>query len=78
VDDFACDWELNRRRGFDYALQPPESAIDLSEDAVSIDAAMAMRLAFLRDDRADAGAVLPLFDVLIMLLTGGDAKQQMR
>jgi hypothetical protein len=60
-----ADW-----RGFDYALQPPESAIDPSEDAVSIDAAMAMRLAFLKDDRAEARAVLPLFDALIALLSG--------
>jgi hypothetical protein len=26
----ACDWELNRRRGFDYTVQPPEAAIDSS------------------------------------------------
>ena len=25
--DRACDWELNRRRGFDYELLPPEAAI---------------------------------------------------
>jgi len=31
----ACDWELHRRHGFDYALQPPEATIDPSEDAVS-------------------------------------------
>jgi hypothetical protein len=36
--DSACDWEPNRRCGFDYELQPPEAAIDPSEDAVSIDA----------------------------------------
>ena len=73
--DSACDWELNRRRGFDYPLLPPESAIDPSEDAVSIDAAMAMRLALLKDDRAEARGVLPLFDALIVLLTGGEQKQ---
>ena len=39
----ACDWELNHRAGLDYELLPPEAAIDPSEDAVSIDAAIAMR-----------------------------------
>jgi hypothetical protein len=52
-------------------LLPPEAAIDPSEDAVSIDAAMAMRLAFLEDDRAGAQGMLPLFDALVGLLTGG-------
>jgi hypothetical protein len=69
--DGACDWELNRRRGVDYPLQPPEAAIPPEEDSVSIDAAMAMRLAFPKDDRAEARRVLALFDVLVELLTGG-------
>jgi len=24
-NDGTCDWEVNRRRGFDYPLQPPET-----------------------------------------------------
>jgi len=36
---------------------------------------MAMRLAFLKDDRTDARAALPLFDELIMLLIGGGRKR---
>jgi hypothetical protein len=39
----ACDWELNRRGEFDYPLQPPEAAIDPSEDEVSINTAMVLR-----------------------------------
>ena len=54
--DGTCDWELNRRRGFDYPLQPPEDAIHPSEDAVSIDAAMAMRAMF-----AEESPTVPLF-----------------
>src|SRR4029079_9784126 len=42
----ACDWELHRRHGFDYTLQPPDAAIDPSEDAASIDVTYAMRTAF--------------------------------
>jgi hypothetical protein len=42
----ACDWELNRRAGQDYDLQPPKAAIDPSEDQVSLDAAYAMRDTF--------------------------------
>jgi hypothetical protein len=34
--DRVCDWELNRRRGFDYELLPPEAAIPPEEDAVSL------------------------------------------
>ena len=36
--DSACEWELNRRRDFDYPLLPPEAAIDPPEDEVSINA----------------------------------------
>jgi len=59
----------------DYPLQPPEAATPPEEDAVSIDAAMAMRATFVRDDRAEASNVLALFDALVELLTGGERKQ---
>jgi hypothetical protein len=62
-----CDWDLNRRHGFRYALQPPEAAIDPSEDAVSIDAAYAMRSSFAAGDQ-DNGA-LTLLDAVVELLT---------
>jgi hypothetical protein len=42
--DNACVWDLNRR-GFDCLLQSPDAAIPPDEDAVSIDAATAVRLA---------------------------------
>ena len=67
----ACDWELNRRAGHDYELLPPEAAIDPSEDAVSIDAAMAMRTTFAQDSTA----VIALFEELVDLLTGSGRKQ---
>ena len=62
--------DRNRRRGFDHTLQPHESAIDPSEDVVSIDAAFAMRATFAQD----APAVLALFDALVELLTGDERK----
>jgi len=65
--DGACDWELNRRRGFDYPLLPPEAAIDPSEDEVSVNAAMVLRDQFAQDSRA----VRTMFDALVELLTGG-------
>lgn len=70
----ACDWEVNRRAGLDYPLQPPEAAIPPEEDAVSIDAAMATRATFVQDDRAETRAVLALFDTLVELLTGGERR----
>jgi hypothetical protein len=57
----ACDWEVNCRAGLDYPLQPPEAAIPPAKDAISIDAAMAMRATFVQDSRA----VLALFDALV-------------
>ena len=60
-----------RRRGFDYDLQPPGTAIDPSEHAVSIDAAIAMRGTFAED----GGAVLAFFDALVALLTGGGQRK---
>ena len=35
-----CDWEQNRRQGLDFALQPPEAAIELGENATAIDRAL--------------------------------------
>ena len=64
--DSACEWELNRRRGYDYELQPPE------EDAVSIAATMTMRATFAQE----SSAVLALFDALVELLTGGGERKK--
>jgi hypothetical protein len=47
-------------------LQPHDAAIPPEEDAVSIDAAIAMRSTFVQDSRA----VLVLFDAIVALLTG--------
>ena len=52
----AGDWDLNRRNGLDYPLQPPEAAIAPEKDAVSVDAAIAMRATFAEDSRT-----VPLF-----------------
>ena len=69
--DGAAHWEVNRRRGFDYPLLPPEAAIDPSEDAVSINAAMVMRATFAQD----FPAVRAFIDALVGLLTGAGRKQ---
>src|SRR6185369_110496 len=67
----ACDWELNRRAGHDYELLPQEAAIDPSEDAVSIDAAIALRDQFAHD----SPAARAFFDALVALLTGDGQRQ---
>ena len=66
----ACDWEGNRRAGYDYELQPPEAAIPPEEDAVSIDAAISMRTEFAKD----SAAVRALFDALVDPLIGAGEK----
>jgi hypothetical protein len=64
--DGASDWALNRRRGLDCPLQPPEAAIPPEENSVSIAAAMAMRATFAQN----SPTVFALFDALVGLLTG--------
>jgi hypothetical protein len=66
----ACDWELNRRARHHYEWQPPEAAIPPEADAVSIDAAIALRDSFAKE----SPAVRALFDALVDLLTGGERK----
>ena len=70
----ACDWELNRRCGLDYALQLPEAAIPPEEDVVSISAAVPVRATFAHDARPEAEVVLALLDAVYGLLTGGAAR----
>ena len=62
----ACDWELHRRAGRNYELLPPEAPIDPLDDAISIDAAIAMRATFAQD----SPAVRAFFNALVDLLTG--------
>ncbi len=70
--DSACVWQLQRRRGYDFELQPPpEAAIPPEEDAVSIDAVVALRDTFAKD----SPGVRALFDALIDLLTGGGERK---
>jgi hypothetical protein len=66
----ACDWELNRRAGIDYELQPPEAAIPPEEDEVSFGASIAIRDTF----GQDLPAVRAMFDALVDLLTGSGQK----
>ena len=63
--DSACVWQLQRRNGYQYELQPPEATIPPEEDVVSIAAATALRENFDKESPA-MGA---LFDALIGLLT---------
>lgn len=58
----------------DYELQPPEAAIPPEEDAVSIDAVLAMRATFAQD----SPAVRALFDTLVESLTGGANRTHQR
>ena len=69
--DSACVWQLQRRNGYQYELQPPEAAIPPEEDAVSIDAAIALRDSFTEE----SPAVRALFDALLELLTGGGGRR---
>ena len=68
----ACHWELDRRHGQDYELQPPSAAIPPEEDAASIYASYTLRETFAQDSRAPA--VIVLLHVVVELLAGGQRK----
>jgi hypothetical protein len=61
---------LNRRVGVDYPLQPPEAAIEPSEDEVSINATIVLRAQFAQS----SPAALAFFEALGEPLTGGEQK----
>ncbi len=71
----ACDWELNRRAGVDFPLQPPDAVIPPEDTAASIAAAMTLRARFDQDEGSNAGAAVALFDAMIRVLTGGERRQ---
>ena len=68
--DSARVWQVRRRAGHDYELQPPEAAIQPEEVAASINAAIELRRRFAHG----SAAVQALFDALVDLLTGGGQK----
>ena len=55
--EHVCDWEQNRRQGRDFPLQPPEAAIEPSEDAVNIVVLTVLRATFGRDPDSASQAV---------------------
>jgi hypothetical protein len=61
---------LQRRNGYHFELQPPEAAIPPEEDAVSIDAAIALRTTFAKE----SPAVRAFFNALVDLLIGAGQK----
>lgn len=65
-----ADWELNRRSGLDFPLQPPDAAIGPEEGAESIVAATMMRDGFADASRDNAEPVVALFDAIVEALTG--------
>jgi hypothetical protein len=69
--DSACVWQLQRRNGYHFELQPPEAAIPPEEDAISIDAAIALRNSFAHD----SPGVRAFFDALVGMLTGGGGQK---
>jgi len=63
--------QTHRRSGIDFPIQPPESAIDPSEDAASIAATITLRDVF----AVDAPQVATFFSALLDVLTGIGQRQ---
>ena len=70
-----ADWELNRRSGVDFPLQPPDAAIPPEEGAESVVAATMMRDGFAEGVGEDAHPVVALFDAIVGALTGASTLQ---
>jgi len=54
-----------------YELQPPQAAISPEGDAISVEAAIALRVRF-----AGTPALRAMFDALVELLTGGGERKK--
>jgi hypothetical protein len=67
-----CDWELNRRVGVDFPLQPPDAAIPPEKQTISLAAVMSLRATFHRQGLTNACAVVALFDAMIRALSHGE------
>ena len=70
----ACDWELHRRAGVTFPLLSPLATIPPEEDAVSIAAAMTLHERFVQGGGRGAGAVVPLLEAILRVLTGGERR----
>ena len=73
--EHVCDWELNRRQGLDFPLQPPEAAIEPEEIPTSIVALSVLRATFGRDPDSASQAVSVLLDAVSRLLIGDGRRQ---
>jgi len=63
-----ADWELNRRAGLRFPLQPPDAAIPAEDEARSIAAALLIREQIA--DRDEVQSLATLFDAVLGALTG--------
>jgi hypothetical protein len=66
--DHAVAWEIDRRAGQSYALQPPMAAIPDDEVAASIDALAILAIFFRRDRRHAGEPIAALLDRVASIL----------
>ncbi|MCC7325653.1 MAG: hypothetical protein IT521_02465 [Burkholderiales bacterium] len=64
------DWEINRRDGNDFPLQPPDAAIPHEENAITLEEALKHRTSFAQD----TPAVTAPFDAVVQLLPDGASR----
>ena len=68
--EHAADWELSRRKGFDFHLTSPDEAIDPTEDAVAITSAIALQQEFVKEP-----AIAQFFAATVDVLIGRGQRQ---
>jgi hypothetical protein len=70
--DHLADWELNRRAGVDFPLQPPSMAIPPEESIESVVAVTMLRDGFADGSWADSAPVVALFNAIVEALPGAE------
>ena len=69
-----ADWELSRRAGLDFPLQPPDAAIPPEESAESVAAVTMLFDGFAEGSWADSAPVVALFDAIVGALTSRETR----
>jgi hypothetical protein len=72
--EHAADWELNRRAGLNFPLQPPHAAIAPEEHSMSVEVATMLRDRFAQTPREERDSVVGLFDAVLGALVVGRAR----
>jgi hypothetical protein len=73
--EHAADWELKRRAGLNFPLQPPAAAIPPDATIDSVVAATMIRDGFAESSGQESHPVVALFDAIVNAINGREVLQ---